>query len=564
MSGTYDLESLNLPRLVGLPLKLFAEAVENPVTARALLGTLQKNAGVGKLRALKVDEPPTYHPLHPPSDAGEPLRDISRWFEARQPERKDVPFATVRDYARAYRSSEITPEEVAEKVLQAIAESDAGEEPLRAFIAIDQDEVMKQAREATRRFKEGRPLGPMDGVPVAVKDEMDMVPYGTTVGTKFLGRSPAREDATVVARMRAAGAVLLGKTNMHEIGISVTGLNPHHGVARNPYAPDHFTGGSSSGSAAAVAAGFCPVAIGADGGGSIRIPSSFCGVVGLKGTFGRVSGYGAAPLDWTVGHLGPIAATAEDAAIAYAIMAGPDPRDPLSLSHPDVSLEGFDDPSLNGLKLGVYVPWFEHAEEETVRICKGALENLKSAGAEVVEITIPELDPARLAHALIILSEMASAMDRYYGEHRRDFGLETRVSLALARSFTARDYVQSQRVRTRSIRLFLDALSQVDVIVTPTTALPAPKIPPDALPEGESDLSKVTEIMRFAFPANLTGLPAITFPAGYTQEGLPVGLQVMGKPWSEALLLRVARTAERFVARVRPKEFHDPLGSASR
>ena len=558
MSDTYDLESLELPRLVGLPLKLFAEAVENPVTAKALLGTLQKNAGVDKLRALEIDEPPTYYPLHPSSDAGEPLGDVGAWFESTR-SKASVPFATVRDYAEAYRRGDITPEEVAERVLQAIDDSDRGDKPLRAFIAIDRDDVMRQARESAKRFAEGKPLGPLDGVPVAVKDEVDMVPYGTTVGTKFLGKEPAREDATVVARMRAAGALLLGKTNMHEIGISVTGLNPHHGVARNPYDPDHFTGGSSSGSAAAVAAGFCPVAIGADGGGSIRIPSSFCGVVGLKGTFGRVSGFGAAPLDWTVGHLGPIAATAEDAAIAYAVMAGPDPKDPLSLQHPDVSLQGFDDLSLKGLKLGIYMPWFEHAESETVATCKAALEDLQSAGAEVVEITIPELDPARLAHALIILSEMASAMDRYYKEHRRDFGLEARVSLALARSFTARDYVQSQRVRTRSMRIFMDVLSKVDVIVTPTTALPAPEIPVDALPDGESDLSKVTEIMRFAFPANLTGLPAITFPVGYTGEGLPVGLQAMGRPWSEALLLRIAHVAEQFVERRRPAVFTNPL-----
>ena len=170
------------------------------------------------------------------------------------------------------------------------------------MIAVNRDDVMKQAREATQRIKAGKPLSIFDGVPVAVKDELDMVPYPTTVGTSFLGKSPAKEDATVVARMRAAGALLVGKTNMHEIGINVTGLNPHHGTTRNPYNTDHFTGGSSSGSATAVAAGLVPVAIGADGGGSIRIPASFCGVFGLKPTFGRVSEHGAAPLCWSVAH----------------------------------------------------------------------------------------------------------------------------------------------------------------------------------------------------------------------------------------------------------------------
>jgi Asp-tRNA(Asn)/Glu-tRNA(Gln) amidotransferase A subunit family amidase len=230
------------------------------------------------------------------------------------------------------------------------------------------------------------------------------VPYPTTVGTRFLGGSPAREDATVVARLRAAGALLVGKTNMHEIGIGVTGLNPHSGATRNPHDPSHFSGGSSGGSAAAVAAGLCPVALGADGGGSIRIPSAFCGQVGLSPTYARVSSFGSAPLAWTVDHYGPIAGSALDAALAYAVLAGPDPRDPCTLRQPPVTLDTFDDVDLRGLILGVYRPWFEHASPAMVEGCSKLLKDLEQMGAEVREIEIPELDAARIAHLVTIVT----------------------------------------------------------------------------------------------------------------------------------------------------------------
>jgi Asp-tRNA(Asn)/Glu-tRNA(Gln) amidotransferase A subunit family amidase len=388
---------------------------------------------------------------------------------------------------------------------------------------------------------------------VAVKDEVDMVPYPTTVGTSFLGKSPVTEDATIVARMRAAGALLIGKANMHEIGINVTGLNPHHGTTRNPYNTDHFTGGSSSGSATAVAAGLAPVAISADGGGSIRIPAAFCGVFGLKPTFGRVSEHGAAPLCWSVAHLGPIAGTATDTALAYAVMAGPDLNDSNSLHQPLPSLENWDQLNLNGLKLGVYKPWFQHADAEIVAACDMMLRRFADMGAEVVEISIPDLELNRVAHSVTILSEMAQAMSYTYAEHHKEHGLDARINLALGRATSSQDYLLAQRARTRIINNFNRALEQVDLILTPTTAIAAPAIPKDALPDGNSDLSTTIEIMRFVTAGNLTGLPAITFPAGYTQSGLPIGMQAMGRAWEERQLLRLAVNAEKVLERKAPQ-----------
>jgi Asp-tRNA(Asn)/Glu-tRNA(Gln) amidotransferase A subunit family amidase len=385
-----------------------------------------------------------------------------------------------------------------------------------------------------------------------------MTPYPTTVGTAFLGKSPATTDATVVARLRAAGALLIGKANMHEIGINVTGLNPHHGTTRNPYNTNHFTGGSSSGSATAVAAGLCPVAIGADGGGSIRIPASFCGVVGLKATYGRVSEFGAAPLDWSIAHVGPLAGSATDAALTYALIAGPDPLDPTSLLQPSPSLAGWDAP-LKGLKIGVYWPWFRHAEAEVVSACESLLRQFESLGCEIREITIPNLEANRIAHTVTITSEMAQAMNATYPQHHHEHGLDVRLNLALARRFTATDYVTAQRIRTRMINHFKAAFQSVDVILTPTTGLAAPAIPADALPDGNSDLTTTIEIMRFATAANLTGLPAISFPAGYTNQGLPIGMQAIGRAWDEATLLRLALAAEQLIEHKAPQVLYQIL-----
>jgi Asp-tRNA(Asn)/Glu-tRNA(Gln) amidotransferase A subunit family amidase len=266
-----------------------------------------------------------------------------------------------------------------------------------------------------------------------------------------------------------------------------------------------------------------------------------------------VSEFGAAPLDWSVAHIGPIAGSAADAALTYALIAGPDPKDPTSLHQPLPSLDGWDDKNLKGLKIGVYWPWFRHADAETVAACEAMLKEYEKMGCEIVEITIPDLEANRIAHSVSILTEMAQAMDATYAKHHKEHALDVRINLALARQFKATDYLKAQRIRTRIINHFNNAFKQVDVILTPTTGVSAPEIKKGALPDGESDLSTTIEIMRFVTAANLTGLPAITFPVGYTQKGLPIGLQVIGKAWDESTLLRMALAAEQVVERKAPQ-----------
>ncbi len=552
--SSYNLESLKLPKLTGSMLSIFANLIETPFGKLLLLNSLLDNGGIPKLRALNVDEMPTFYPLVKPTAENEHIVGMnvpttSEW---------NLPYPTALDYSIKYQNGETTPIEVAEQVLRNIKSSEQGEQPLRIFIALNRDDLFSQADAANQRIKEGRRLSPLDGVPVAMKDEIDMLPYPTTVGTSFLGKEPAIEDSTVAARLRAAGALLVGKTNMHEIGIAPNGMNVHHGTVRNPFDRTCDTGGSSSGSAVAVSAGIVPLAIGADGGGSIRIPATLCGVVGLKPTFGRVSEFGAAPLCWSVAHLGPLAASVYDAALVYSIIAGPDPRDPNSLVQPSVTLKGWNIPDLSGLRFGIYPEWNEHADPDVVLVFKEMLSKLEQRGATFVEIEIPELDEIRISHAITILSEMAMCM-RVYKPQRKEMAEAVRLSLVLGEEMSSNDYLQAQRYRTRALASFERIFTEVDVILSPGTAKPAQAFPLANPTQGWSDLSIDTEYMRYVYTGNLTGLPAISFPAGYDSRGLPVGMQAMSKHWQEHLLLRVAYNAEQELERRAPANFYPSL-----
>jgi Asp-tRNA(Asn)/Glu-tRNA(Gln) amidotransferase A subunit family amidase len=562
MTIQYDRTHVKTPRLRGFALRMVLILLERRWIATLLAPLLTRGLGIKEFRATQAHEPLTFLAIHrcEVCDAApkQTLNDVPRLKHVGS----GFQFHRVRDFQRVYERGIVTPDQIAERVLQAIESSDALAHPLNAFISYDHDDVRRQAREATQRYREGRIRGPLDGVPIAIKDEVDMVPYRTTGGTRFLGKKPAQTDSTAVARLREAGALLIGKANMHEIGILPDGLNPHYGRARNPYNPGHDTGGSSSGSAAAVAAGLCPVALGADGGGSIRIPASFCGVIGLKPTYGRISEHGALPLCGSVAHLGPLAATAEDAAFLYRAIAGIDPHDSNTAPQPPVHF-ATDSGDLKGVRIGVYSQWFSDAASDVVAPCERVLQDFVQMGAQIVEIAIPDLMLFRVAHGLTIHAEMAANMQTY-DAHRSEFGLTTRLMLANVRAMTPADYIRAQQFRTRAIAQFASALTSADVIVTPTTPRTAPGISERDLPQGAGDVGQTIEVMRFAYPANLTGHPAISFPVAYDRFGLPIGMQFIGRPWDEALLFRLAYAADSFVERAKPRIHFDLLPELSR
>ena len=566
----YERAPLKAPKVAGGALKLVAKLAESSLTGPGLAKKMMRDARISIIRDLPADEAcPVHPPLlaagpegPPPAPADWTNTDVLAAAAALPAsEAPGFSFETAGDFVTAYTEGRTDPEAVAERVLEATAASEKLSPAMRVFIAQRAEDVRALAKASAERYRAGAPLGPLDGVPVAVKDEIDQRPYPTTVGTRFLGKEPVSVDGEPVARLRAAGALLIGKANMHEIGIGVTGLNPHHGAARNPYDPAHATGGSSSGPAAAVAAGLCPLAVGADGGGSIRLPASLCGIVGLKATYGRVSEHGAAPLCWSVAHVGPMAATVRDCALGYAAMAGPDDKDPNTRHQPAPTLEAVADGDLTGKRIGVYRPWFEDAAPEIVAAAQQAVDQLVAAGATIVDVEIPELDLLRSVHIITIVSEMAAAQARYYDAHRKDYGLDTRLNLVLARrGLRAADYVEAQRHRVRLSGHFARALEKADAIATPMTARTSPPLNEKALRTGESDLVTTEQVMRFAPAANLTGQPALSVPVGYDDSGLPMGLQLIGRPWEEHLLLRLAAVVEAAVERRAPKVHYPLLG----
>jgi len=559
----YNLAKLKAPHLTGTSLRLFVAILETNFPGKLIIKKLMKDSGIPYLTNKFIEEEPTYFPVYSNFDiktigtkSQNPLKKgIKRSFGT---EKSRTSGLTIDDYAYFYRSGDFSPMDIAENLIKLTVDSKNGD-PLNAVIKMDKDDLKKQAKESAERFKQGKPLSILDGVPIAIKDEIDAATYSTSVGTSFLGKKSVSEDAEVVRRLREAGALIFCKTNMHEIGIGVTGINPHFGHVKNPYNPACYSGGSSSGSAAVVASGLCPGAIGADGGGSIRIPAAFCGVTGLKPTFGRVSERGAAPLCWSVAHIGPIAGNARDTAILYNIIAGKDPKESLTQIQPEPNLKNAFPKDLKGLKFGIYPDWFYDCDKSMHTTLKSTLEYLKNSGAEIIEIEIPELEEMRIAQLITIVSEMTTAMNPYDKNHRKDFGLDVRTNLAMGRSFTNVDYIHAQRMRTKAVNIFEKSLQSVNAILTPSTGICAPEIPKKTLPKGESNLPMLSDIMRFATPSNLTGHPAISIPIGYNPEGMPIGLQAIGRPWEESLLLGIASILEQMYEKRKPEVYLSPF-----
>lgn len=585
----YDVAELAAPAAQGLFLRLFVAAAETWPVSRLLLAKIRSDSGFAHPRRLAATPAlaalrPTFYPARwpLPSDAveaamaaEEPAQSTVDGFAASlagaaAPAAGDHRPPTVADFAAAYRSGAATPTGVVRRVLRRVEESDAAAPPLRAFVRCIADDAMAQALASERRHAAGRPLSVLDGVPVGVKDEFDVAAYPTGGGTSFLHDSPPKErDSAVAARLRALGAVIVGKTSMVECGMSPLGMNPWHGFGRNPHSPAHLAGGSSSGSAAAVAAGLVPLAVGADGGGSVRIPAAFCGVYGIKPTFGRVSERGAMPLAHTVAHAGTMAGSAADLALAYLAVAGPDAGDPSSRFQPPPHVRGAaDGADLTGLTVGVYGEWVERGAVPAQRAAFATfVAALRARGAAVREdVRVPELRAMMTAHKVAIASEFAASLDGYWrGGHARDFSLGGRAVLAAARSMTAADYMAAARVRTFAIDA-LDAIfdSGVDVLLTPATGGPAPAIPPGSEPDGFFDLEVTERAMRYAAVPNLTGHPAAVFPVAYEDgTGLPLAAQAVARHWHEHTLLRVARASELDLeARGglrRPERFYDVL-----
>ena len=434
------------------------------------------------------------------------------------------------------RHRKLSPVELTEACLERVGRVDAR---LNAFITVAREEALRAAQQAANAITKGSYKGPLHGVPLALKDLFATAGLRTTAGSKIMADHLPAEDAEATARLKAAGAVILGKLNMHEFAFGATGVNPHYGPVRNPWDTARMSGGSSSGSGAAVAAGECPAALGTDTGGSVRIPASLCGVVGLKPTYGRVSRRGVVPLSWALDHVGPLTRTVEDAAIVLGAIAGRDPLDGSSSDEPVPDYRRGLKGGLRGLRVGVpREHFFENVEAEALEALREAIGVLGKLGAEVQEVSLPHIAEAGEAVTAIILPEALAYHQRWLEERPQDYGDDVRQRLELGVGFLAVHYVQAQRLRELIVQEWRrEAFEKVDLLATPTTPIPAPGIE-------ESELQTTMTLVRFTSPFNLTGMPAISLPCGFTTGGLPIGLQLAGRWFDEGTVLRAAHAYE--------------------
>jgi len=449
---------------------------------------------------------------------------------------------TIRETAPLLRSGELSPVELTREALEAIGR---GNPRLNAFLTVTPETAREQAREAEREIAQGRYRGPLHGIPVSLKDVFFVRGVRTTAGSRIFGDTVSESDAAVAERLRAAGAVLLGKTGMHELAYGITSNNPHYGPVRNPWDLARIPGGSSGGSGAAVAAGLGRASLGTDTGGSIRIPASFCGVAGLKPTFGRVSRHGVIGLGWSLDHVGPLASSAWDAAAVLQAIAGHDPRDPASANVAVPDFLADIDRGADGIRIGVPQNYFfERIAPEVDAAVRGAVRKLEQVGADVRGVRIPGAEEATEFSRLTLLAEASELYQRELRARPLDFGDDVRALLERGQDVPATEYVAAQRAR-EAFRMQLDHLfNEVDVIVTPTTPTTAPLIGQTTVTiNGVEEDARIAST-RLVRVFNYAGVPAISVPCGHSADGLPIGLQIVGKWFDEATLLRLAQAFE--------------------
>jgi aspartyl-tRNA(Asn)/glutamyl-tRNA(Gln) amidotransferase subunit A len=458
----------------------------------------------------------------------------------------DLAFASIEEVARLYRKRKLSPVEVTRLMLTRI---DQLNPKLNAYITVTAKLALAQAKKAEaelfapRGRKGHRDRGPLHGIPISLKDNIYTKGIRTTAGSKILKDFVPQQDATVWDKLREGGAILLGKTNLHEFAYGVTTNNPHYGPTRNPWDLSRIPGGSSGGSAAAVAAGICYGSIGTDTGGSIRIPAALCGVVGFKPGTGRVSVEGVVPLSTRLDFVGPLARAVQDAAFLLEPIferGKAEPRLPAARKSPSRA---------NKFRLGVPKEFFLDLISQDVHIAfDEAVRSLQKQGVQVKAVSIPLLNQTEEAGNQIAWAEATHHHQQsgWFPGRSADYGEDVRTRLEMGTKVSATAYLQALESRDKFIRQFHQAMTaaEVDALVVPTTPIAAPLIGEESTPIGKTNHPTRALLLRLNRPANLAGIPAVSVPCGLTSAGLPVGLQLIGAVTSEPLLLRIAQMAQ--------------------
>jgi aspartyl-tRNA(Asn)/glutamyl-tRNA(Gln) amidotransferase subunit A len=454
----------------------------------------------------------------------------------------DLTMLTIAESARRMARKELSPVELTMAALERITHLNP---QLNAFMTVLQDQAIANARAAEKAMMAGQRRGPLHGIPIGLKDLCATKGVRTTAGSKILRDHIPKADATVAARLAEAGAILLGKLHMNEFAYGPDGDNVHYGRARNPWNPECITGGSSSGSAVAVAASMCLGALGTDTGGSIRIPAALCGIVGIKPTYGRVSRHGITPLSWSLDHAGPMAKTVEDTALLLHAMAGYDASDPGSARRPVPDYGAALSEDVRGLRLGIPREYFYDAlDPEVESAVRQAIAMVKRLGATIHEVSWPSLRYATLAALILVLAEASAFHAAWIRTRAHDYHPDIALRLKWGLLLPASAYLKAQRLRSQMCVDVARLWSEVDVLMVPATAMAAPQPSATEVRLGGRAMSMREALLRLMRPFNLTGLPALSIPCGFTATGLPIGLQIAGKPFDEATVLRVAHAYE--------------------
>lgn len=450
----------------------------------------------------------------------------------------EICYLTMGEIAAALRRKDFSPVELTDALLQRIEAIDG---KLHCFITRTADLAMQQARQAEQELYSGADRGPLHGIPIALKDLYLTKGIRTTCHSALLENWLPTEDATTVAKLREAGALLLGKLGMHEFAFGGPSVDAPFPAVRNPWNTEHIPGGSSSGSGAALAAGLCYGALGSDTGGSIRTPSSHCGIVGIKPTYGRVSRHGVVPLSWSLDHAGPMARSVEDCAILLQAIAGYDAKDPASANLPVPTFHAEFKLGIRGLRIGVpRVGWFDEnlgVDPAIELIFNRALEVLESLGATIIDLDGKPFSLARKANQTILVCEAYAYHEKNLQATPLKFGSSVRRRLLEGAFLSAADYLAAQRARAVLNEQIRANFSRVDVVAVPGAPRP---------PEAFAAMNPNEQNLRpnFTNPFNLTGLPAISIPCGFTPDNLPAGLQIVAPAFQEATVFRVAYAYE--------------------
>ena len=453
--------------------------------------------------------------------------------------------------AQAIAAKRVSSREVTQSCLDRIAQ---WQPRLNAFMAIEAEQALASADAADAALAKGKVGGALHGVPLAHKDMYYDAGKVVTCGSKIRRDFVATTTSTALQRLKDAGTIRLGSLQMSEFAYGPTGHNSHYGPVHNPWAIDHVTGGSSSGSGSAVAARLTFAALGSDTGGSIRMPAHFCGVTGLKTTVGRISRAGAMPLSQSLDTVGPLARSAEDCALLMALMAGADPEDPTAVTGPVPDYNAAVQRSMKGLTIGVPTAFYvDDLDAEVARILDETIAVFKREGAHIVQVELPDQRQLTAACQLVLAVEAAAFHKRWMIERPQDYGPQVLMRLQNGLAVPGVSYLEAMRWRGPALAAYLAAVAGVDAVIAPVAPVAAPTIAESDVgnsPDAEAVIQRLT---RFTRPVNYLGLPSLAIPTGFTASGLPVGMQLIGRSFDEATLLRIGAAFQRAT------DFHDRI-----